>query len=206
MIGLTKRQREIVDFIDEFIHSHTYSPSYQDIMVRFGFSSLGSVYKHLKVLKRKGMITSETYCSRSLCLTAPSKQPVDPSKMDVPLIGYLSSDGPIETFPKPQSISLPALMVPDAETTYVLRVRGEGLSSEHICDGDLVIVSATTEAAPGDMVVALINKRNTVVKRYYPEGQHIRLRSSSPDPSPLLLQPDKVMIQGIVIAILRLYE
>lgn len=205
MIGLTKRQREIIDFIDEFIRKHSYSPSYQDIMARFGFSSLGSVYKHLKVLKRKGMVNSESSCSRSLSLTTPPKIEPQQNSVDVSVIGYLSSDGPIETFPIPQVISLPTFMVQDPEATYVLRVRGDGLAYDHICDGDLVVVAATSEADPGDIVVALINNRNMVVKRYYPEGQHIRLRSSTPDASPLFLQPDKVLIQGIVIAVLRLY-
>ena len=206
MKGLTKRQREVVDFIDEFIHKNHFSPSYRDIMAHFGFSSLGSVHCHLKILRRKGFVSQEDHCSRSITLTKHQQSTDFQGNVECSLIGHLSANSPIETFPQIQSVALPSFLVPNPEMSYVLRARGDSLVEENIADGDLIIVETVTDPQPGDTVVALIEGSHTAVKRYYPEGPHIRLRSCSAQTAPLLLQADKVLIRGVVVAILRLYS
>src|SRR5438105_2577661 len=138
MKGLTKKQDEVLSFIQEFIHAHRYSPSYREIMQRFSFSSLGSVYKHVYALKRKGFLTAEKQRSRSMMLSealAKSKN----NGTELPFIGYIRAGFPIETFPKAQTIAVPDFFIHVPEQTYVLKAKGDSLSEELICDGDYIV-------------------------------------------------------------------
>lgn len=186
MKGLTKRQREIVDFVDQFIRANKYSPSYKEIMTQFGFTSLGSVYSHIRTLKRKGALAQEEKCGRSLTLASTHEIPLDPTGVQVSLIGHLAAGSPIEMFPHVQMMMLPRLFVPRPDTTYILRARGNSLAAESIVDGDLVVVEVVEEVEPGSLVIALIGGK-TYVKRHNPE-----------EPS--------LAIQGIVTGVLRLYQ
>ncbi len=206
MKGLTKRQKEIVDFIDTFIQRNRFSPSYRDIMTHFGFSSLGSVHCHLKILKRKGVVTQEGHCSRSIALTTPQREQPDEGGIACTLIGYLAANRPIELLPQIQTVSLPAALVPNPDTSYVLRTRGDSLVSEHITDGDLVVIETAHEPQAGDTVLATLAGNQTIIGRYYPEGPHIRLESCSPSVPPTVVPTNSVAIQGILTAILRLYS
>ena len=206
MKGLTKRQQEITHFISEFIAIHRYSPSYREIMRHFGFKSLGTVYRHLSVLKRKGFLLSEKNCSRSLSLAhqLPSKV-TELSELTLPLIGQIRGGRPIETFAKSLSVSIPKTMVHSPERTYALRVQGESLAEEFIADGDLLIVEAREEAHAGETVLALINKHDTVVKRYFPNGNYVRLLGNNPLHHPIHLKKEDVRIQGILVGLQRTY-
>jgi len=205
MKGLTKRQREILEFIKGYITTHQYSPSYREIMEHFGFSSLGSVYKHISILKRKGALTSEDKCSRSLAVTPEPTTEEMTSEITVPLIGHISSAFPIETFPRTQTVQLPRYLSCDPDRTYVLRARGDSLSDEYIADGDLVVVEARSEARPGEFVVATVNHQETVVKRYYPEGQYVRLEGNNPHQQSVIIRNEDLTVQGVMIGLLRLY-
>lgn len=204
MKGLTKRQLEILDFIQDYIQKHRFSPSYREIMHHFGFTSLGSVYKHVHALNRKGMLTSEKQCSRSISL--PEQVHLEKrSEIELPYIGHIAAGFPIETFPQMQTLAVPEFMVHSPEKTYVLRAKGDSLNDEFISDGDLLIVEARTEAHNGEVVVALINQHDTMIKKYYPEGGFVRLAGSNPHHQPMTIRHEDIQVQGVVVAVLRFY-
>lgn len=204
MKGLTKRQSEMIHFIHEFISSNRYSPSYREIGSHFGFSSLGSVYKHINALKRKGLLQAQKQLRRSMTLTeTDSKQKETIVEVEVPFIGHISAGNPIQTFSQSQTITVPHSLVHSPEKTYVLRAQGDSLMEELIADGDLIVVEARQEAHPGETVVALINHHDTILKRYYPEGDYVRLLSNNSNQQPIIVRQVDVFVQGVVIGLMR---
>lgn len=204
MKGLTSKQRDILQFIQNFINENRYSPSYREIMEHFSFASPGSVYKYIQTLKRKGLLSSEKQCSRSLMpyeTTSPSK--VDKAEIELPFIGHLTGGYPIELFMQSQHLTIPTFMVPSPDKTYLLRVRGNQLYEEFIHDGDLLLVEARQEAQAGETIVALINQHEAIIKCYYPEGQYIRLEGHHHQP--MILRQTSVAIQGVLVGLIRTY-
>lgn len=204
MKGITKRQSDIVNYVTEFIQTHRYSPSFREIMNHFGFSSLGTVYRHVKVLERKGIFQVEKGCGRSLTLNESLCKEVK-EEISLPFIGQICPGIPIETFPHSRTISVPHFLVHSKEKTYVLRAKGEALNEEMIADGDLLLIEARQEAYVGETVVAMINHQETIVKRYFPEGSHVRLCSSNPQQNPLLIRNEEIQIQGVLVGLVRLF-
>lgn len=203
MKGLTKRQRELIDFIQDFIANHRYSPSYREIGQHFGFNSVGSVHKHISTLKKKGFLFSESKVGRSITTVQESISNI--SEITIPLIGCISAGMPIQTFSESQQIQVPSGYVHSPDKTYALRAQGDSLSEEMIADGDILLVEVRQEAHPGETVVALINEQHTIVKKYYPEGDFIRLLGSHSNHHPILLRQDDIVIQAVVMSLLRLY-
>lgn len=206
MKGLTKRQRELIDFIQNFIANNRYSPSYREISHHFGFASLGSVYKHITTLKKKGALASESKVSRSVTTVEPTENTAaEPHEIAVPLIGYIAAGMPIEMFSQSQQIQVPAGFVHSPEKTYALRAQGDSLSEEMIADGDVLLVEVRQYAHPGETVVALINGHDIIVKKYYPEGELVRLLSTHSHHNPILLRQDDIVVQAVVVSLLRTY-
>lgn len=203
-IGLTKRQREIVDYIQEFIDKHRYSPSYREIGQHFGFTSQGSVYKHLDTLKRKGFLLSQHKTSRSIAPVI-HEIPAAHASVEIPLIGTIAAGTPIQTFPQNQHICVSRTLVQVPDQTYALRAQGDSLNEEMIADGDLILVEVRRDAHPGETVVALINGHDIIIKKYNPEGYKVRLSGCQVHQHPLLLRKEDIQIQGVVIALLRLF-
>lgn len=205
MKGLTKRQRELIDFIQNFIDSNRYSPSYREIGQHFGFASLGSVYNHVTTLKKKGFLYADSKTSRSVTTL---KEPVKnsaPNELTVPLIGYIAAGMPIQTFPQTQLIQVPSNYVLSPDKTYALRAKGDSLMEEMIADGDILLVEVRHEAHPGETVVALINENDIIVKKYYPEGDFIRLLGTNSEHNPILLRHEDIVVQAVVVSLLRHY-
>lgn len=205
MKGLTKKQNDVLGFIQEFISCNRHSPSYREIMHRFSYSSLGTVFKHVSALKRKGFLTGEKQRSRSLMLTAEELTRPQKKGVELPFIGYIRAGSPIETFSKAQSIFIPDFFVHVPEQTYVLQAKGESLTEELIANGDFIIVEARQVAMAGETVIVLINQHDTIIKKYYSEGQYVRLVGLHPQHQPIVLRDEDVMIQGAVIGLLRQY-
>lgn len=203
MKGVTKRQREIIDFIQEFISSHRYSPSYREIGHHFGFSSLGSVHKHVDALKRKGLLAAQEKSSRSLAPLEPSPTTDHQIEIDIPLIGQVTAGQPIQTFSQSQHVAVPRSLIHVPEKTYALRIHGDGLNEEMIAEGDIILVEARQQAHPGETVIALINGHDTIIKKIYPEGQQIRLTGCRAHHHPIIVKTQDIFIQGIVLALLR---
>lgn len=205
MKGLTKRQRELIDYIHDFISNNRYSPSYREIGNHFGFTSLGSVYKHVSTLKKKGFLFGENNMSRSLTTVNDPVKNQESSDVTIPFIGHISAGCPIETFSQAQQIQVPSNCVHSIDKTYALRAKGDSLNEEMIADGDILIVEVRQEAHPGETVVALINSHDIIVKKYYPEGNFVRLLGSQSHQHPILLRHQDIAIQAVVVSLLRLY-
>ncbi len=185
------------------MRAHHYAPTYREMMGHFGLSSPGTIYKHIQVLKRKGLLDNEATGKRSLSPTLQEPQPLHSSELMLPFIGKIIVGSPIETFPQSQSLAVPKHLVRVPDKTYVLQIKGDLLNEELIAEGDLLLVEARQEAQPGDTVVAVINQHDTIVKRYYPEGSHVYLTGWNPQHKPIVVKEEDIRIQGIVVGLIR---
>ena len=201
MLPLTKRQREILDYLNEFIQQHGYAPSLEEIGQRFGLSSLATVHKHLTNLQDKGFIKRAWNRSRSVELVSSR---VGGRSVELPLFGYVAAGSPIEAVVTSETLSVPEDFV-GRRKAYVLRVRGESMIDEQIRDGDYVIVEDRRVADNGEMVVALLRGADVTLKKFYRENGRVRLQPANPAMQPMLLDADHVQIQGVIIGVLRRY-
>ncbi|MBA3722788.1 MAG: repressor LexA [Parachlamydiaceae bacterium] len=203
MKGLTQKQRDILNFIQNYIKEKNFSPSYRDIMEHFSLTSPGSVYNFIQTLKRKGALSNEKQCSRSLMPTETIVPKSSESEIQLPFIGNISGGIPIEMFVQSQTLTIPALLVPHPENTYILRAEGSSLNEELICDGDLLLVEARQEAQPGEIIVGLINQNETIIKKYYSEGLYIRLEGHTHHS--LTVRAETLLVQGVLVGLIRTY-
>lgn len=198
---LTKRQRQILDYIQSFIESYGYSPSFEEIARNFGYSSLATVHEHLSNLENKGYLRKNYNKSRSL-------EPVQVASalaVELPLLGSVAAGLPIEAIEQQETIAVPHDMLRGGNN-YVLRVKGDSMIDEQIRDGDYIIVNSRQVADAGEMVVALVNGESATVKKYYRERDgRIRLQPANPTMLPMFFREDEVQIQGIVVAVIRKY-
>ena len=201
MQPLTRRQREILDFLTEFIEQHGYAPSLEEIGRRFGLSSLATVHKHLTNLEDKGFIRRAWNRSRSVELV-PTR--VGGRAIELPLLGTVAAGAPIEAVASSETIAVPEDLVA-ATDTYALRVRGSSMIDEQIRDGDIVIVEDRKTANNGEMVIALLRDADVTLKKFYHERGRIRLQPANPAVKPLVVEPDQVQIQGVVVGVMRRY-
>jgi repressor LexA len=199
---LTKRQKQILDFLSEFIEHNGYSPSMEEIAEHFHFASLNGVFKHLEALERRGHLHRDSNRARSIQL-APSQES---GIRNLPLLGYVAAGRPIEAVSNPETLQIPAYFLPRQTQYYVLRVKGESMIEDHIQDGDYVVVESRETADPGDTVVALIDNDNVTLKKYFPEGAQIRLQPANETLAPILIEATRVKIQGVVVSVMRKYQ
>ena len=202
MQPLTKRQREILDYLHEFIQQHGYAPSLEEIGRRFNLSSLATVHKHLTNLQEKGFIRRAWNRSRSVELL-PSRS--GGRAVELPLMGYVAAGLPIEAVASQESIAVPESLVGGKRETYVLRVRGDSMIDEQIRDGDWVVVEDRKTADNGEMVIALVDGQDVTLKKFYRESNRIRLQPANPTMQPIYVDPDNCQIQGVVVGIMRKY-
>jgi repressor LexA len=198
---LTKRQREILDYLTDFIHEHGYAPSLEEIGRRFGLSSLATVHKHLTNLQDKGFIRRAWNRSRSVEVV-PTR--TGGRSVDLPLLGYVAAGAPIEAVVGSESIAVPDDLVGKRET-YVLRVRGDSMIDEQIRDGDYVIVEDRRTAENGEMVIALLEGSDVTLKKFYRDNGHVRLQPANPAMAPIVVEAERVQVRGVVIGVMRKY-
>jgi|SRR5437588_3175806 len=205
MPAVTKRQREVLDFIQGFEADRNYSPSYQEIAEGLGLSSIATVHKHVHNLKRKQLLKGEDNRSRSLEVVARrmTKLPVI-SDLGFPLLGKIAAGQPIEAISNQETISLSDIARSRGEV-YVLEVKGDSMQDEHIIEKDYVLVEKTNTARDGEIVVALVNGADATLKRLYREGAMIRLQPSNASMKPMRYPAQSVQVQGRVVGVLRRY-
>ncbi len=201
MLPLTKRQREILDYLNEFIQQHGYAPSLEEVGHRFGLSSLATVHKHLTNLQEKGFIKRAWNRSRSVELV---QTKLGGRAVELPLLGFVAAGAPIEAVATAETISVPEDLV-GKKDTYVLRVRGESMIDEQIRDGDFVIVEDRKTAENGEMVIALLGGSDVTLKMFYRENGHIRLQPANPAMQPLIVPAEQLQVQGVVVGVMRKY-
>jgi repressor LexA len=205
MKGLSKKQREVLDFVKEFIETHRYAPSYREISVHFGFSSLGTVYNYMQILRRKGLIDAQPSAARSLFPTEQTPPSIKSNELVLPYLGHVKAGEPIETFPQSQSIAVPSHLVHNPDRTYVFRIHGEGFHDELIADGDFIVVEARQEACSGETVLGVLHGHETIIKKYFPEGGYVRLCGQLAQRHPQVIRGEELQIQGTVVGLLRAY-
>ena len=201
VLPLTKRQREILDYLNEFIQQHGYAPSLEEIGRRFDLSSLATVHKHLTNLQEKGFIRRAWNRSRSVELV---QARVGGRVIELPLLGYVAAGAPIEAVASDETIAVPEGLV-GKHDSYVLRVKGNSMIDEQIRDGDFVIVEDRKSVDSGEMVIVLVGGFDATLKKFYRENGKVRLQPANPTMQPIMLDPDKVQVQGVVVGIIRKY-
>ena len=202
MLPLTKRQREILDYLNDFIQQHGYAPSLEEIGRRFGLSSLATVHKHMTNLETKGFIKRSWNRSRSVELL-PGRSGA--RSVELPLLGYVAAGLPIEAIATTETIAVPESLVDTRRDTYVLRVRGDSMIDEQIRDGDWVVVEDRKTANNGEMVVALLRGADVTLKTFFRDSGRIRLQPANPAMQPIFADPQDVQIQGVVVGVMRRY-
>ncbi len=205
-IGLTKRQREIADYIKDFIEKQRYSPSYREIMKHFGLNSTSSIHKHIVALQKKGYINFEKNAPRSLHYHAEDNVQRSEETIELPFMGQIAEGQAIETFAIFKSFSVSKALVRNPSNSYILKVRDDSFNEELLMEGDLLIIEARTEASPGDVIIASVNDHESFIKRYYPEGQYIKLECNSKIQHPIIISSESLHIQGCLVALLRTYN
>lgn len=202
-MGLTRRQKEILDFLHDYLHEHGYAPSFEEIAEHFGYASLATVHEHLENLRQKGYIRKSYNESRSIELV-----PTDMrlAAVELPLLGRVAAGQPIEAVADRESVAVPEDLLSRRGRHYVLRVTGESMIEEQIRDGDYIVVSERPTAENGDTVVALIGGESATVKKFYRESDgRIRLQPANATMAPLYFPPEDVALQGVVIGVIRRY-
>lgn len=202
---LTRRQREIYDYLAEFIERNGYAPSLEEIAERFGLSSVATVHEHLENLQAKGALQRDPHRSRAIELTGP-RAATRPSAVELPLLGRVAAGRPLEAISGDETIAVPESFLGRSET-YVLRVSGDSMVEEHIADGDYVIVERRDTARDGERVVALIDGEHATLKTLYHEADgRIRLQPANDRMEPLVYDARRVRVQGVAIGVLRKYR
>lgn len=199
---MTKKQKEILDFITEYIKDQGISPSYQEIGENFGLSSPATVHQHIQALKEKGYIKTGFNEKRSIELT--SKVMKLENAVSLPLAGLITAGQPIEAVEEKETIGVPADLVTDVANSYVLQVKGQSMVEEGILDGDYVIVERNSSPRNGDVVVALLDNAYATLKKFYREKNKIRLQPANSSMKPIYVKDP--LIQGIVKAVIRKYR
>jgi repressor LexA len=198
---LTKRQKQILNHIEESIRMNGYAPSLTEISEQFKLRSISTVHKHLVHLEEKGLIKRHWNRARAIEVVPGDKKPM---ARDVPLAGLIAAGEPIEAVRWNELVAVPEDMI-GRRDVYVLKVRGESMIEDQIRDGDFVIVERRTDPKNGELIVALLNGESATLKKFYREKSQIRLQPSHPTMKPIFVQEDDLTVQGVVVGLLRKY-
>jgi repressor LexA len=201
-MALTRRQRQVLDVIREFIDQNGYSPSLEEIGGKLGLSSVATAHKHVTHLVQKGYVRRTWNQNRSIELVDSS---AGQGAVSLQLSGTIAAGMPLEAVPTAETINVPADLVRDPANSFVLRVQGDSMIDERISDGDFVVVERRRTARDGETVVALIEGNEATLKRFHAEGSRIRLEPANPRMKPILVPADKLQIQGVVVGVIRKY-
>jgi len=197
--NLTKRQRQILDFVTDFIKDNGYAPSIREIGEHFDLSSPATIHAHLENLKQKGFLKTSYNEARSIELVQAEVNWAN--AIELPLVGLITAGEPIEAIEQNETIAVAADFVHDQANSYVLRVKGESMIEEGILDGDYVIVERNPSPKNGDVVVALLNNAYATLKKFYRETNRIRLQPANATMKPIYSKDP--LIQGVVRGVIR---
>jgi repressor LexA len=209
-MALTQRQKQVLDFLVEYVDKNGYNPSYEEIATGMNLASLATVHKHIAALEAKHYVRRSFNQSRSLEVSAKYVQEyrrqheTGRAGVEVPLMGRIAAGAPVLAFESNEKLNF-ADFVGDSNT-FALEVRGDSMIEDHICSGDYVLVQKTGQARDGEIVVALVEGSETTLKRFYhePNGK-VRLQPANPSMQPILVPASSVELQGRVLAVLRKY-
>ncbi len=201
---LYKRQREILDFLNEYIEKHGSAPTLVEIAKKIGVKSLATVHEHLQALERKGLIKKSGGIIRKIELIDKKIGKIV-SGIELPLAGFIAAGAPIEPYTDPTAtFAIPSSMLSTNKKSYVLQVKGESMIEDGILDGDFVVIEETNQANNGDIVVAMVDSGVVTLKRFYRDKDQIRLVPANSAMKPILAK--NVTIQGKCVGVIRRYQ
>lgn len=198
---LTKRQKQILEYIKKFIKENDYAPTIEEIKRHFRLSSLATVHKHIENLKTKGELRKVENQPRSIQLNNSNKRS---DLIEIPLLGTIAAGAPIEAIEFPETISVPKPQLSKSGKHYALRVQGDSMIDEGIFDGDTVVIKKQPTAENGEMVAALLNDNEVTLKKIYKEKNRFRLQPANPNLKPIFV--NELTIQGKVTSVVRNFE
>jgi len=211
---LTKRQKEVMEFITEFVRDNGYSPSYEELASGLKLASVATVHKHISSLEAKQYLNRAYNQSRSLQVTnrylqeqrrmEPIRHAAQHGPAEIPLLGRIAAGAPIESVATDASLRFSDFT--GNEGTFALEVRGDSMVEDHICSGDFVLIERTNSVRNGEIVVALVDGSETTLKRYFDEGERVRLQPANSEMKPIYVDKLQLEIQGKVLAVLRKYR
>ncbi len=199
---VTKRQKEILDYLRDYTTRFGYAPTLAEIGQRFGLTSLATVHKHLKNLEAKRLIRRQWNRSRAVELINPSRKRL--GVVELPFLGTVAAGAPIEALETGDTLVVPQEFV-QGKDVFVLKVNGDSMIDEQIRDGDLILVQARSTAENGETVVALVDGEATVKKFYREDGDKIRLQPANEKFKSIIVNSTQVEIRGLVVAVIRKY-
>lgn len=197
---LTPKQLRVLTFIRDYTNAHGYAPTMQELADEFGVSKV-TVFEHISALQKKGCLKRSRHKARSLRLSESLEFP-DESPTKLPLVGAIAAGRPIEAIEQREFLDLDSMFV-SANETFALRVRGDSMVNDNICDGDYVVCEKRSIARDGETVVALIGEEEATLKRFYRTPTGVRLEARNPAYEPIFAK--NVQVQGVVIGVLRRY-
>lgn len=204
-MNLTPRQLDVLVAIRNYRHLHGYAPTMQELADMLGTSKV-TIFEHVGALERKRIIRRDKHKARSLEIVSEERLPDENRSTKLPLLGNIAAGSPIEAVENREELDLEALFA-SKQGVYVLRVRGESMIEDHLCDGDFVVIERRESAKNGEQVVALLDTGEATLKRYYREGGNkIRLQPANAAMEPRIVEADRVRVQGVVIGVLRSYS
>lgn len=207
-MALTKRQKQVLDFIAGFVEDNGYCPSYEEIARGLELASLATVHKHISVLESKNYLKRGFNQSRSLELAPKYLQEQRRPRQgmpEIPLLGRIAAGAPVETVEQREMLSFADFA--GSGNTFALEVRGDSMIDDHICDGDMILIERVQQALDGDIVVALVGGSETTLKRFYRESEDlVRLQPANSTLKPIVVPAKDVEIQGRLLAVLRKYK
>ena len=206
-MALTKRQKQVLDFIANFVDEQGYCPSYEEIARGLELASLATVHKHISILEAKSYLKRGFNQSRSLELAPKYMQEQRRAKLviaEIPLLGRIAAGAPVEAVEQREVLNFADFA--GNGNTFALEVRGNSMIDDHICDGDMILLERVSQARDGDIVVALVSGSETTLKRFYREGDTVRLQPANAALKPIIVPAREVQIQGRLLAVLRKYR
>ena len=200
----TQRQREVLEYIQRFIERHGYEPSYAQIARHLHVSSKATIAKHIEALERQGLLARRR-ADGAFGLSIQQEEVDVDAVCEVPLLGRIAAGAPLDTVEERETISVPRFMLGRTRPNriYALRVNGDSMIDEHICDGDIALIENRTEARDGEIVVALIEGTRATLKRLHRFGHEVELRPANSNLAPMRLHASQVAVQGIFRGLLR---
>jgi repressor LexA len=207
-MALTRRQKEVLDFIAAYQVENGYSPSYEEIARGLDLASIATVHKHVSALQTKNYLHRSHNQSRSIEVAPRYLQEQRRNRfeasLEVPVLGSIAAGQPVEPYEDKSTVSFADFV--GQKDTYALRVRGNSMIEDHICEGDMILIEKSHEARDGEIVVALVGGSETTLKRFYREpGNIIRLQPANAAMSPIRVPAQEIQIQGRLLAVLRKY-
>jgi repressor LexA len=202
---LTARQQEIWQFLVEYVDGHGYPPTVREIGKALGLHSPSTVHAHLAKLEASGLLRRDPSKPRAIELMVDKvKRAINPG---TPLVGNVAAGAPILAEENIEDyLQVPSVIGGEDDDDYVLRVRGDSMIDDHLCDGDFVVIERRENARNGEQVVALLDSGEATLKRFYKEGSKIRLQPANKSMEPRIVDADRCKVQGVVIGVLRSYN